>query len=131
MFKFVLYAEGNCFWADRMNRQLFGPSAILKQETPCGQFYEPLLEPMSHYIPVDFFFNDLLDRINWAQVKLLALFSRGTKWWQKNGTRRIGGCDDDAQRPPYLPSFFPRLTRSTMKKFNRLYEMLMTLRIAF
>jgi len=66
-FKYILYAEGNCFWADRLNRILFGPSAAVKQETPCGQFYEPLLKPMVHYIPTDFYFNDLVERIQYAR----------------------------------------------------------------
>lgn len=65
-FKYILYAEGNCFWADRLNKQVFGPSAIIKQETPCGQFWEPLLRPMTHYIPTDFFFTDTTERITWA-----------------------------------------------------------------
>jgi Glycosyl transferase family 90 len=66
-FKFVVYAEGNCFWADRLNKQVFGPSMIVKQETPCGQFWEPLLMPMTHYVPTDFFFGDLIDKIKWAR----------------------------------------------------------------
>lgn len=66
-FKYVIYAEGNCFWADRLNKQVFGPSMILKQETPCGQFWEPLLKPMTHYVPADFFFNNLVDQVKWAR----------------------------------------------------------------
>jgi Glycosyl transferase family 90 len=65
-FKYILYAEGNCFWADRLNKFVFGPSAIVKQETPCGQFWEPLLQPMTHYLPTDFFFSDTTDRIKWG-----------------------------------------------------------------
>lgn len=65
-YKYILYAEGNCFWADRLNKQVFGPSVILKQETPCGQFWEPLLRPMTHYIPTTFFFDDTTDQIKWA-----------------------------------------------------------------
>uniref|UniRef100_A0A7S0T6F7 Glycosyl transferase CAP10 domain-containing protein n=1 Tax=Erythrolobus madagascarensis TaxID=708628 RepID=A0A7S0T6F7_9RHOD len=65
-FKYVMYMEGNCFWADRLNKQLFGPSAIIKQETPCGQFYEPLLRPHTHYIPTDFFLQDTVPAIDWA-----------------------------------------------------------------
>lgn len=67
-FKYIVYAEGNCFWADRLNKQVFGPSLIVKQETPCGQFWEPMLSPMTHYVPTDFFFNDLMDRIRWART---------------------------------------------------------------
>ncbi|KAA8495390.1 KDEL motif-containing protein 1 [Porphyridium purpureum] len=66
-FKYVTYMEGNCFWADRLNRQLFGPSAILKQETPCGQFYEPLLRPHAHYLPTDYFLTDTVYAVEWAQ----------------------------------------------------------------
>lgn len=66
-FKYVVYAEGNCFWADRLNKQVFGPSMIIKQETPCGQFWEPLLKPLTHYVPTDFFFNNLVDQVKWAR----------------------------------------------------------------
>lgn len=66
-YKYILYAEGNCFWADRLNKQLYGPSTIIKQETPCGQFFEPLLKPMTHYIPTDFFFADTLEKVRWAR----------------------------------------------------------------
>lgn len=66
-YKYILYAEGNCFWADRLNKQVFGPSAVIKQETPCGQFWEPLLKPMTHYIPTDFFFQDTVDKLKWSR----------------------------------------------------------------
>jgi hypothetical protein len=67
-FKYVLYAEGNCFWADRLNKQVFGPSLIVKQETPCKQFWEPLLGPMTHYLPTDFFFDNLVEQLQWARA---------------------------------------------------------------
>lgn len=66
-FKYILYAEGNCMWADRTRQQLFGPSMLIKQETPCGQFFEPLLKPFTHYLPTDFFFTDTMNRIRWAK----------------------------------------------------------------
>lgn len=66
-YKYILYAEGNCFWADRLNKQVFGPSAVVKQETPCGQFWEPLIKPYTHYIPTDFFFQDTAEKIKWAK----------------------------------------------------------------
>jgi Glycosyl transferase family 90 len=67
-YKYVLYAEGNCFWADRLNKQVFGPSLIVKQETPCKQFWEPLLAPMTHYLPTDFFFDNLIEQLQWART---------------------------------------------------------------
>lgn len=65
-FKYIIYAEGNCFWADRLNKQVFGPSVVVKQETPCGQFWEPLLRPMVHYLPTDFFFSNTDEQLRWA-----------------------------------------------------------------
>lgn len=66
-FKYIVYAEGNCMWADRSRQQVFGPSAIIKQETPCGQFFEPMMKPFVHFIPTDFFFTDTAQRIQWAR----------------------------------------------------------------
>lgn len=66
-FKYILYAEGNCMWADRTRQQVFGPSLLIMQETPCGQFFEPLLKPFVHYVPTDFFFTDTLGKIKWAR----------------------------------------------------------------
>lgn len=66
-FKYILYAEGNCMWADRLRTHVFGPSLMIKQETPCGQFFEPLLKPNVHYIPTDFFFSDTVQKVLWAR----------------------------------------------------------------
>ncbi|EME27299.1 lipopolysaccharide-modifying enzyme-like protein isoform 2 [Galdieria sulphuraria] len=67
-FKYNIYAEGNCFWADRLAKQLFASFVTIKQDTPCGLYFEPLLQPMTHYIPTDYFFNDLIEKIEWAQA---------------------------------------------------------------
>lgn len=66
-FKYIMYMEGNCGWADRLRHQIFGPSAIIKQETPCRQFFEPLMAPLVHYIPTDFFLTDTVRQISWAR----------------------------------------------------------------
>lgn len=67
-YKYVIHAEGNSFWADRLLIQLFGSSAIIKQSTPCGMFFEPLLRPYTHYIPVDFSFRQLVRQTMWARA---------------------------------------------------------------
>jgi hypothetical protein len=67
-YKYVIHVEGNGFWADRLALQLFGTSAVLKQITPCGMFFEPLLEPYKHYIPVDYFFRDVVRQVHWARA---------------------------------------------------------------
>lgn len=66
-YKYIVYVEGNCMWADRLRHQVFGPSAIIKQETPCQQFFEPLLAPMTHYIPTDFFLTNTVRQLKWAR----------------------------------------------------------------
>lgn len=69
LFRYVVYAEGNCMWADRLRLQLFGKSAVLKQMTPCGQFFEPLLKPFVHVVPTEYFFEDACDRVRWMQQR--------------------------------------------------------------
>lgn len=69
LFRYVVYAEGNCMWADRLRLQLFGQAAVLKQMTPCGQFFEPLLKPFVHVVPTEFFFDDAPDKVRWMQQR--------------------------------------------------------------
>lgn len=66
-FKYVVHAAGNSFWADRLLLLLFGSSAVLRQETPCGMFFEPLLEAYREYVPVDFWFRQLVRQTMWAR----------------------------------------------------------------
>lgn len=66
-FKYSIYVEGNSFWADRLALQMFGSSAIIKQITPCGMFFEPLLKAYEHYIPTDYHFADLVNQVRWAR----------------------------------------------------------------
>ena len=65
--KYILHAEGNWMSADRTRHQVFGLSTITMQETPCGQCFEPLLKPYTHYIPTDFFFSDTVEKVIWAR----------------------------------------------------------------
>lgn len=66
-YRYTVHAEGNGFWADRLAIQLFGSSSIIKQLTPCGMFFEPLLRAYEHYIPVDYWFRDILQQVKWAR----------------------------------------------------------------
>lgn len=64
-FRFVLHAEGNAFWADRLAVLPFLPVALLRQTLPCGMFFEPLLRPFRHFVPVHFSFRDVVRRTKW------------------------------------------------------------------
>lgn len=66
-YRFVVHAAGNSFWADRLLGLLWGGVVVVKQETPCGMFFEPLLRPYLEYLPVDFRFIHLVRQILWAR----------------------------------------------------------------
>lgn len=66
-YRYTVHAEGNGFWADRLAIQLFGSSAVIKQLTPCGMFFEPLLRAYRHFIPVDYAFRDVVRQAEWAR----------------------------------------------------------------
>lgn len=66
-FRYSIHTEGNSFWADRLLLLLFGRNAILKQECPCGMFFEKLMKEYVHYVPVDYFFEDISDKVRWMK----------------------------------------------------------------
>lgn len=67
-FKYFIYAEGLCGWADRLKWQLAMGQVPIMQETRCGEWYTKLLKPWVHYIPVDGLFKNLTQAIEWAQT---------------------------------------------------------------
>lgn len=66
-FRYVIYAEGACGWADRLKTLLLYNATILLQNTSCSEYYRDLMEPYVHYIPVEGNFDDLLEKISWAR----------------------------------------------------------------
>ncbi len=65
-FKYIIYAEGHCGWANRLRHLLFSSSAVILQQTPCIEYYGMMLEPYVHYIPVNYHFTDLAEKIRWG-----------------------------------------------------------------
>ena len=66
-FQYVVYAEGWCGWADRLKILLMYNSTIFLQRTPCHEYYQDLMVPYKHYIPVDGLFRNLPKRVEWAK----------------------------------------------------------------
>jgi hypothetical protein len=66
-FRFVIYAEGHCQWANRLHNLLFMGAAILFQDTQCIEPFGMLLRPFVHYIPVDYTFSNLTAAMLWAR----------------------------------------------------------------
>jgi len=66
-FKYIIYAEGNCGWSDRLKKLLFLGMVIIIQETLCNEYYKEFMVPMVHYVPVDYYFNNLSLAIQWLE----------------------------------------------------------------
>mmetsp|Transcript_6384 Transcript_6384/g.16639 ORF Transcript_6384/g.16639 Transcript_6384/m.16639 type:complete len:510 (-) Transcript_6384:487-2016(-) len=66
MFKYLLNVGANQDWAERLRNFLFMNSAIIRHEAYCREWFYPLLKPFVHYIPTDIMFDDLIERVEWA-----------------------------------------------------------------
>ena len=65
-FKYGLSIEGFGGWADRLYYLLFSNMITFNQNHPCDQWFEPLLHPYEHFIPVHHDFRDIIGKILWA-----------------------------------------------------------------
>lgn len=52
-FKYVIYAEGNCGWADRLKHLFLLGFLVFVQTTPCREYYLGFFKPWEHYVPID------------------------------------------------------------------------------
>lgn len=66
-FKYLIYSEGVCGWADRLKMLLLSNATIFLQQTPCSEYYRDFLEPWVHYVPLHPNFDDLVERVEWAR----------------------------------------------------------------
>eukprot|EP00756_Hemistasia_phaeocysticola_P000316 Hpha_TRINITY_DN10217_c0_g2::TRINITY_DN10217_c0_g2_i1::g.35231::m.35231 len=72
-FQFVVHLEGTCGWADRLSTLLALPMAIVKQVNWCGEWYNLLLRPWEHYIPVKCDLSDVVHQVEKARRNQTAL----------------------------------------------------------
>jgi len=72
-FQFVVHLEGTCGWADRLSTLLALPMAIVKQVNWCGEWYNLLLRPWEHYIPVKCDLSDVVQQVARARRNQTAL----------------------------------------------------------
>ena len=66
-FKYIIYAEGHCQWANRLRDLLFLGSAIIMQDVECIESYGIGLVPWIHFIPVDYWFSNLTEALLWGE----------------------------------------------------------------
>jgi len=67
MFKYILSIEGYGGWSDRLSSLYFTNMLVFDQEHPCEQWFEPLVIPYKHYIPVHHDFRNLPNLVIWAE----------------------------------------------------------------
>ena len=60
--------EWQCGFADRLKSIMALPMLIFKQANPCSEWYEAMLLPGKHYLPVDGSYANLSDAIAWARA---------------------------------------------------------------
>jgi arylsulfatase A-like enzyme len=67
-FRYAIHPEGQCGFADRLKSIMALPMLIFKQANPCSEWYEAMLLPGKHYLPVDGSYANLSDAIAWARA---------------------------------------------------------------
>ncbi|GAQ87606.1 hypothetical protein KFL_003640080 [Klebsormidium nitens] len=65
-YRAVIHVEGNCGWANRLKHELHMGTVLLKQRTPCWEYYELGLRPWEHFVPVDYNLSNLTAAIEWV-----------------------------------------------------------------
>jgi hypothetical protein len=71
LYRYVLSVEGYGGWTDRLYDLIATPDmVVMNQEHPCDLWFEPLLKPFVHYIPVAHDFRNLVGRVQWANRHL-------------------------------------------------------------
>eukprot|EP00966_Prymnesium_polylepis_P090925 2105316-Prymnesium_polylepis.1 len=67
-FKYLVHVEGNGGWADRLRHALLSGALVMKQDMGVTEWYEPLVEPWKHFVPVSSTLHNLSDAVQWARA---------------------------------------------------------------
>ena len=67
-FKYLLHLEGHGGWADRLKHLLLSGAAVMKQDMGVQEWYEPLLRPGQHFLPVASDLSNLTEVIEHARA---------------------------------------------------------------
>lgn len=67
-YKYILDLDGG-LGSSRKPGILSSGSVLFAQESPWFTYYEPLMEPYTHYIPVNRWLHDLRDQVLWARER--------------------------------------------------------------
>jgi len=67
-FKYIVYAEGHSGWANRLRRQAFMGTLVLKQLSSCQEWYAYDMKPYVHYVSVDYYFLNVTTAVEWSRA---------------------------------------------------------------
>merc|ERR1711933_326222 len=65
-YKYIVTVSGNSY-SGMLKPALLSNSCVLRQDSIATEWYEHLLVPWTHYIPVRYDLSDLIERIEWAR----------------------------------------------------------------
>ena len=66
-FKYIVAVSGNS-WSSLLSEALWSNSVVLRQDSIMYEWYESMMIPWTHYIPVKYDLSDLISRIQWAKA---------------------------------------------------------------
>ncbi|KAL1520364.1 hypothetical protein AB1Y20_021953 [Prymnesium parvum] len=66
-FRYIVHVEGVAGWADRLRHLLLSGALVLKQDLGVKEWFEPLLTPFVHYVPVSSNLHNLSLAVAWAR----------------------------------------------------------------
>jgi hypothetical protein len=67
-FRYIVHVEGNGGWADRLRHLLLSGALVLKQDMGVHEWFEPLLKPWVHFVPVSSTLHNLSNAVHWARA---------------------------------------------------------------
>jgi hypothetical protein len=66
-FKYALYVHGHSQWSSRLRILLAGGRLLMKQLGVCDECYATQLKPFVHYLPIDYYWRNLTEAVEWAR----------------------------------------------------------------
>mmetsp|Transcript_13427 Transcript_13427/g.30385 ORF Transcript_13427/g.30385 Transcript_13427/m.30385 type:complete len:140 (+) Transcript_13427:449-868(+) len=79
----VVCVEGNGGWADRLRHLLLSGMVVLKQQTVALEWFEPLLLPWVHYVPISASLHNLSDAVLWVRanpIQAMSIIDAGARF---------------------------------------------------
>jgi len=67
-FKMFIHCAGLFYWSSHLPTLLSLGGTVIRQTTPCNEFWDSFFLPNQHYLPVNYELTDLVDTIQWCKL---------------------------------------------------------------